>query len=93
MRFLGSDVQFKNLKDSQENLIDSLLMNSFNEGFNACNTSITELYNQAVAAIDQDLVGTVGQDNPFLTIIKHYNEMQASMMVKEKDTSGVLIKD
>ena len=49
MRFLGSDVQFKNLKDSQENLIDSLLMNSFNEGFNACNTSITELYNQAVA--------------------------------------------
>ena len=93
MRFCGQENEFHDLKNSQENLIDSLLMNSFNAGFNSCNASVTELYNQAVSAIEQNLVGVVGQDNPFLNIIKVYIENQNSMMKTEKDASGVLIKD
>lgn len=83
MRFLGTEADLKTLKDSQENVIETLLMNAYNEGFDNCNKSVTELYNQAVAAINQGLVGSVGEGNPFLNIVKVYVDAQKAMMASD----------
>lgn len=77
MKFLGNDSEFTALKDNQENLIDSLLMNAFNAGYSSCNMVITDLYTQAKKAVEQDIDPKLIQgQNPFIDILVLYKDKQ-----------------
>lgn len=72
MRFLGAQTNLTLLKESQENLVDSLLMNAFNAGYESYNAEISELYKQAEAAINQKVPLDVVENNPFVDLINLY---------------------
>lgn len=73
MKYMGKDADFVALKESQENLIDILLMNVYNEGFLKCNSGITNLYTEARSAIEQGLIESIPENqNPFIDIVKEY---------------------
>lgn len=73
MRFLGTQEHLNELKQNQENLIESLLMNAFNDGYWRCNQVIMNMYEQAKSAVNQDLVGTVPcEGNLFLELLELY---------------------
>ena len=73
MRFLGTQENLTELKQNHENLIDTLLMNAFNDGYWRCNQIIMSMHEQAKAAIEQNLVGAVpSEGNLFLELLEMY---------------------
>ena len=75
MRFLGNQNDFDSLKSNQENLTEALITNSFNEGYFCCQKIIMSMREQAMAAIEQDLVDEVPVgDNLFLSMLKEYKK-------------------
>lgn len=86
MRFLGTQEHLNELKQNQENLIESLLMNAFNDGYWRCNQVIMNMYEQAKSAVNQDLVGTVPfEGNLFLELLELYQGRIPDMEVKENN--------
>lgn len=75
MKFIGTDQEFSKLKDGQENLIEALLANVYNEGYNACNNTITNLFEQAKKAIEQHIdPKMLRNQNPFLDVVAMYSD-------------------
>lgn len=73
MRFYGEDKDLVNLKESQENIIDTLLINAFNAGFRACNDIVASQHEQAQAAIKQKIdPGNLPQSNIFIALLTEY---------------------
>ena len=73
MRFLGEQDQFSRLKASQENSIDAILMNSFNAGFDAYDSIITQYHEQALSAINQGIdPHNLPNQNPFIDVLVRY---------------------
>lgn len=85
MKFFGTDADISQLRDSQENLVDTLLFNAFNAGYKACNNTLTEMYNQAKKAVEQEIDPRLlrGQ-NPFIDIL--------SLYVDSRDKSGEMVQ-
>lgn len=81
MVFRGSQETFNKLISSNQNLIEALMADTFNEGFDAASTIINELYVQADKAIDQGIPFTTidNKTNPFITLLAKY----AQKVVKE----------
>lgn len=77
MVFLGSEEDLKRIQSLDRNFIDSILMDAFNEGFNACNKIISEMYDQAKDAVEQRIVNDVpaGQ-NIIIELIQKANKMK-----------------
>lgn len=81
MVFRGSQETFDKLISSNQNLIETLMADTFNEGFDAASAIINELYVQADKAIDQGIPFTTidNKTNPFITLLAKY----AQKVVKE----------
>lgn len=85
MRFLGDPEQFSKLKVSQENSIDSILMNAFNAGFDAYDSIINQYHEQALSAINQRIdPRNLPNQNPFIDVLVRYvNSINESSSVKD----------
>ena len=97
MRFFGTDNELKVLKENTENVIDPLLMTVFNEGFASgyqkCTSNINELYNQANAALDQDIDPRFlpKENNLFLQLLVRYAEImeQKQLASEAQEVSSI----
>lgn len=86
MKFLGNDRQFSALRDSQENLVSTLLMNAYNEGYTACSNNVSDLFEQAKQAIVQGLdVHMLAGNNPFIDILVEYIDQPPKKQNKKAD--------
>lgn len=71
MVFRDSQETFDKLIASNQNLIETLMANTFNEGFDAAFNIVNDWYTQADKAIDQDIPFTAA-NNPFITLLAKY---------------------
>lgn len=80
MVFRGSQETFDKLISSNQNLIETLMADTFNEGFDAASAIINELYTQADKAIDQGIPFTTidNKTNPFITLLAKYAQKEAT---------------
>lgn len=77
MEFLGNEEDLKKLQNMDKNFIECILIDAFNEGFNACNKIVSEMYAQAKAAVEQNLINEVpaGQ-NLIIELLQKANKMK-----------------
>ena len=79
MRFLGEQEQFNRLKISQENSVDSILMNAFNAGFDAYDSIINQYHEQALSAINKGIdPHDLPNQNPFINVLVRYLDFNGS---------------
>lgn len=77
MVFRDSQETFDKLIASNQNLIETLMANTFNEGFDAAFNIVNDWYTQADKAIDQDIPFTAA-NNPFITLLAKYAKKVAT---------------
>ena len=84
MKFLGNQDDFESLRSGQENLMETLIVNSFNEGYTCCHKIIMSMREQAFAAIEQCLVNEVpADDNPFLILLQEYAKRNENNLTQD----------
>lgn len=66
MRFNGTEQDLINLKAVHDNILEAILINAFNAGYDACNTAVTNYYKQAEAAVEQGLIDQVPAGQNFI---------------------------
>lgn len=77
MRLLSQEQDFVNTLNNIRNSGEGLIMDVFNAGYEACLKEYSELFKQADAAIEQNLINEVpvGQ-NPFIVLLQKANKMK-----------------
>lgn len=77
MKFYGTAEDLEKLIEASQNLHEIELVNAFNTGYECCNNTVMQLYNQADAAIEQNLINDIpaGQ-NLFITLLQKANKMK-----------------
>lgn len=87
MRFYGTNEEFESLKNNSEGLVEVLLSDAFNRGYNFMYNTYAELYKQAESAIDENIPieAIAGANNPFITLLAKYNEKLKEMSTNTED--------